>query len=306
MEKVVVTGGAGFIGSHLVDRLLAGGSGPVVVIDNLHRGRRENLAVHEGDPRLSFVLGDVRDAHLLDEHLAGAEIVYHLAAQSNVMGAAQDVSYSFESNVVGTFNVLRAALAAGVANVVFASSREVYGEPLELPVAEEHPTGSKNSYGASKAAGEIYCRVFAENYGLRVSVLRLANVYGPRDYGRVTTIWLERAAAGEDLVVYGGKQVIDFVTVERVVDAMVRAPKAGLGTQPVNIGSGVGTPILDLATRITRLVPRGSRLDLQPARSVEVERFVADVRRMRALLGLNPPEDPLYALGDMVGSYVRA
>jgi UDP-glucose 4-epimerase len=134
----------------------------------------------------------------------------------------------------------------------------------------------------------------------------LANVYGPRDYGRVTTIWLERAAAGEDLVVYGGKQVIDFVTVERVVDAMVRAPKAGLGTQPVNIGSGVGTPILDLATRITRLVPRGSRLDLQPARSVEVERFVADVRRMRALLGLNPPEDPLYALGDMVGSYVRA
>src|SRR5207248_10684264 len=118
---------------------------------------------------------------------------------------------TFSTNVVGTFNVLSSAARLGVRRVVFASSREVYGEPISLPVDEEAPLLAINSYGASKAAGEAYCRAFRREFGLQTTVLRLANVYGPRDVGRVIPLWLQHASARQDLLVYGGRQVIDFV-----------------------------------------------------------------------------------------------
>src|SRR5690606_20352764 len=122
-------------------------------------------------------------------------------------------------------------------------------------------------------AGEFYCRVMHSDFGLETAVLRLANVYGPRDFGRVIPLWLGRAAAGEDLIVYGGKQVIDFVWIETVVEALVRAATAEVVGVPINVGSGQGTPILELAERILALHGSGSRLDVQPARSVEVVAF---------------------------------
>src|SRR5712691_4119163 len=127
------------------------------------------------------------------------------------MGAVRNVDYTFETNVVGTFNVLRGAVEQGVPRVLFASSREVYGEPISLPVDEESPLLAINSYGASKVAAEAYCRAFRREYGLHTVILRLANVYGPRDHGRVIPLWLQQALAGEDLRVHGGKQVIDFL-----------------------------------------------------------------------------------------------
>jgi len=196
-ERVVVTGGAGFIGSHLVDALLADPTTEVTVIDNFRRGRMANLVQWESDPRLRIIRADVRDLDAVSEGLREAAVVYHLAAQSTVMGAARDVEYTFNTNVVGTFNVLKAAAAAGARRVVFSSSREVYGEPVGLPVDESHPLLSINSYGASKVAGEAQCRAFARECSLETAILRLSNVYGERDFDRVIPHWIEQARADE-------------------------------------------------------------------------------------------------------------
>jgi UDP-glucose 4-epimerase len=295
-----VTGGAGFIGSHLTDRLLIDDSVEVVVLDNLSRGHLSNLSTWQADTRLSVVQGDVRDEVTVQELVRGADVVYHLAAQSTVMGGVLDMGYTFSTNVVGTFNVLSSAARAGVRRVVFASSREVYGEPINLPVDEESPLLAINSYGASKAAGEAYCRAFRREFGLQTAVLRLANVYGPRDEGRVIPSWVGQAIAGRELTVYGGKQVIDFVWISQVVEALVRAANLEAPLPPINIGSGTGTRIVDLARRIIRLAEAQSHLNLQPARSVEVTRFIADVDRMRQMLRIEPPLDPLANLEGMI------
>ncbi len=290
--RVLVTGGAGFIGAHLAAALVAGGD-EVTVLDNLHRARRAR--VPDG---ARFIDGDIRDVEMLRAAMRGAQRVYHLAAQSNVLGAVSDVEYSFTSNVVGTFDVLVAARDAGVERVVFSSSREAYGEVDDrLPVAEDHAMNPKNAYGASKVAGEVYCRAFQGAYGLDVSVLRLANVYGAGDHGRVIPLWLERASRGEDRELYGGQQVIDFVPIETVVAALRRAGETALEGQPVNVGSGTGTTLRELAARVSALPGASGGLRVLPAREVEVTRFVADVTRMRTLLGIEPPQDPLVGLG---------
>jgi UDP-glucose 4-epimerase len=305
-EKVVVTGGAGFIGSHLVDQLLSRTAADVVVIDNFYRGHRSNLAQHADNRRLRIVESDVRNADLVDEIMRGAHTVFHLAAQSSVMGAAEDLEYSFTTNVNGTFNVLRAAARESVPRLVFASSREVYGEPIELPVDEGQPLHALDFYGASKVTGESYCSAFRRAYGLNTIILRLANVYGPRDTGHVIPLWIAQACMGEDLTVYGGKQLMDFVWVGLVVDALMRAARLDGPTPPINIGSGRGTPILDLATRIRAATQSLSPIQVVPARAVEVVQYVACVDRMRQLLGIEPPADPLDKLTELLPTRSRA
>jgi UDP-glucose 4-epimerase len=297
---VVVTGGSGFIGSHLVDALLAHHAVTVQVIDNLQRGRLVNMARHDGDPRFIFSAVDIRDADALDPLMEGADVVFHLAAQSNVMGAIQDPRQSFETNVIGTYNVLEAARHHGVRRVVLASSREAYGEPAHVPVAEDQPLLAKNTYGASKVAAEAYCRTFTNVFGLETVILRFANVYGPRDFDRVIPIWLSRALIGAPLELYGGDQVIDFVWVDQVVQALLRAASANIVGLPINIGSGVGTPIRELAHRVIEVTGSRSEIHVEPVRRAEVTRFVADVRRMREELGLIPPVDPLAQLPCLV------
>jgi len=298
--KIVVTGAAGFIGSHLVDRLLADGAVRVVGLDNFSRGRLENVAQLGNEPRLELIQGDVRNRSAVTAAVAGASVVYHLAAQSTVMGGVREIGYTFETNVCGTFNVLRAAAEHGVPRVVFASSREVYGEPIALPVDEESPLVPINSYGASKVAGEAYCRAFRREFGLQTVVLRLANVYGKRDVGRVIPLWLQQARARHDLSVYGCKQVIDFVWVGQVVDALVRASTVNGPVPPINIGSGTGTRIVDLARRIARLSDGQVRVRLEPARSMEVTRYIASIDRMRQILEIEPLLDPLGNLTELV------
>jgi UDP-glucose 4-epimerase len=305
-DKAVVTGGAGFIGSHLVDRLLADTHTDIVVFDNMHRGRLSNIEQHRNNSRFRLIHGDIRDREALDEVFRGANIVYHLAAQSSVMGATEDLEYSFSTNVVGTFNVLRSAAEHGVRRVIFTSSREVYGEPIELPVDEAQPLLAINLYGATKVMSEALCRSFRRSHGLHTTILRLANVYGPRDRGRVIPLWLERAAAGEDLLVFGGKQIIDFVWIDQVVDALVSAALIDVSCPSVNVGSGTGTPILQLAKRIAWLSGGHSHVKLLPARSVEVTRFIANVDRMRKLLQVEPPIDPLLHLGGMLMQFTGA
>jgi len=301
-DKVVVTGGAGFIGSHLVDRLLASTRADVVVLDNLQRGRLTNLTQHANSERLTLIQGDVRDAQLVSDIVRGADVIYHLAAQSSVMGAVEDPDYSFTTNVVGTFNVLRAAARESARHLIFASSRDVYGEPIDLPVDEGQPLLAINLYGASKIMGEAYCRAFRRAYGLNTVILRLANTYGPRDFGRVIPLFIERATAGEDLIVYGGKQVLDFVWIGQVVDALLRAGELDGPTPPINIASGTGTRIIDLARRIRLMSGRHSEVQLVPPRSLEVVQYVGRIDRMRQLLGVEPTADPLAHLPQLLPS----
>jgi nucleoside-diphosphate-sugar epimerase len=292
--RVLVTGGAGFLGSHLVDALVARGD-DVVVFDNLKRGRREFLP---GDG-VRFIEGDIRDAGASSSAAAGAEVVFHLAAQSNVLGAMSDTDYSFTTNVVGTYNVLAAAARAGARRLVFSSSREVYGEQRCLPVAETAALNAKNPYGASKLAGEAYCRTWPTLAPLECSILRFGNLYGPRDSGRVIPLWLVSALRGEDLVVFGGEQLLDFVPVQMGVQALLRASDVQLDG-PVNVGTGAGTRIMDLAGRIRGLTGARVGIRMEPAREAEVVRFVADTTRMQSLLGLVPPSDPLEGLEELV------
>jgi UDP-glucose 4-epimerase len=300
VRRIVVTGGAGFIGSHLVDRLLADQAVEVVAFDNFSQGRLENLAHLRNESRFSLIEGDVRDLAAVTDVVRGADLVYHLAAQSTVVGAAQNLDYTFQTNVLGTFNVLRAAAQASVAQVLFASSCEVYGEPISLPVDEDSPLLPINSFGASKVAGEVYCRAFRREFGLKTVILRLSNVYGPRDFGRVIPVWIRQAMAANGIEVYGGKQVLDFVWVGKAVEALTSAGELEGPVPPINVGSGTGTRIVDLARRIARLAECQPAIKLLPARPMEVTRLIANVERMRQMLVVEPSLDPLANLAELI------
>lgn len=301
--RLLITGGAGFIGSHLVDRLLKSEPGQhdqdyeIVVFDNLRRGRRAYLEPHLSSGHVRLVEGDIRDEAALQAALQKVEIVFHLAAQSNVIGSEEDRDYAFTTNVVGTYTLLKAAESNGVRRVIFTSSREVYGEPESLPVREDAPLAPKNAYGASKVAGEMYFRIAHARDVMETVVFRLANVYGPRDSERVIPLWIERARRGEELLLYGGEQVMDFVWVGDVVEALVHAAQAdreAVVGRPINIGTGTGTPIAELAQRILALSNSNSRVRRLPARNVEVRRYVADPDYLKRTLGLKPEPSLLY------------
>jgi UDP-glucose 4-epimerase len=306
MRKALVTGGAGFVGSYLVDRLVARGEfDQIVVYDNLQRGRLENIAAHVSGGAVRFAARDVRDVDALRAAMAGAAVVFHLAGQSRVVTASQDIAYSITTNVSGTVNVLTVAKECGVRRVVFTSSREVYGEPATLPVSEDAPLRAKNVYGVSKVAAEMSCRAFSQN-GIETAVLRVSNVYGPRDRGRVVPTFVENALRGKPLVVYGGRQVIDFVWVEDVVDVLIHvATCTDPPRSPVNVGSGIGTGITTLAERVLNLTRSSSTIAVVPPRSIEVSRFVADTKRLKALMGTGALRPPLEKLPEVVDE-VRA
>ncbi|MBD3225701.1 MAG: SDR family NAD(P)-dependent oxidoreductase [Caldithrix sp.] len=298
--QICVTGGAGFIGSHLVDRLLNEGH-RLVVIDNLLRGKKTNIQEHIQNRRMTFLENDIRDYKFISQAMEGCEVVFHLAAQSNVMGAVENIDYSFETNVVGTFNTLKAARLNNVRRFIFTSSREVYGEADYLPVDEYHPLSSKNTYGASKVAGEKYCQVFQNMGSFEMVVLRLANVYGERDFDRVIPIFLDRAFNGKNICIYGGKQVIDFISVEIIVDALLMALYNNeFLSGPTNIGSGQGTTLFSLVNRVKALTQTKSEVIIEPPRSVEVVKFVADNKRFSKVYQKMVPDDPLYYLPKMI------
>lgn len=276
-----------------MERLVATRKGTVLVLDNLFRACWIDNG--PGLPDVHVARIDIRDGVAVRDALVGCDLVFHLAAQSNVIGAVSDAQYAFDTNVVGTFNVLEAAKQGRVKRLIFTSSREIYGEPHRLPVRESSLPCPKNAYGVSKLAGELYCRL-AASQGLEVVILRLANVYGPRDRDRVIPLFLKAARKGSPLFIYGGHQVIDFVWVETVVDALMEAGFGPWVKAPVNIGSGKGTTVLELAERIVALTGSESTIEILPARGVEVSRFVADTSRARRFWKLLTPSDPLVHL----------
>jgi UDP-glucose 4-epimerase len=249
--------------------------------------------------RINFIEGDIRDRDLMERTSQGMDVIFHLAAQSNVLGAVEDLDYSFTTNVMGTVEVLRAATIANVRRVVFTSSREVYGDPGSVPVPESAAIVPKNAYGASKAAAEMYCRALSTAQ-LEVRVVRLANAYGPRDFDRVIPIFLNQALENRPLSLYGGKQVLDFVWIDTVVYSLLKAVEVTAWPGPINIGSGTPTTIQDLATKIVAQTDSSSELRIEPARDIEVTKFVASTERMQGTLGIAPPSDPLFMLPSLI------
>ena len=253
-------GGAGFIGSHVVEALTGHDVGAVLVYDDFTRGRHVHLERALGDPRVSvFELGgNILHPDLLRPAMHGVDAVIHLAALW-LLHCHDYPRSAFEVNIAGTFNVLEACLAAGVKRLVYSSSASVYGDAVEVPMTEDHPFNNKTFYGATKIAGEQMCRAFHHRYGLEYVALRYMNVYGPRqdDRGAYTSVImkvLERLARGEAPVIYGdGSQSYDFIHVRDVARANVAALLTPAVDEAYNVGTGVQTTINELVDHLVRL-----------------------------------------------------
>jgi UDP-glucose 4-epimerase len=279
---VLVTGGAGFIGSHIVDQLLDAGAGRVRVVDDLVRGRRENLEPALASGRVELHEGDIRDAELVDRLTSGADLVFHQAAL-RITHCAEEPQRAIEVMVNGTQHVLDAAVRHRVRRVLAASSASVYGEPSRLPMDEDHPFNNRTLYGAAKVANEQMFRAYAEMHDLRYLMFRPFNVYGPRMdvYGAYTEVmirWLERLSRGEPPVIFGdGTQTMDFVYVGDVARAYLLAACSDRTDDVLNAGTGTETSLAELSRLVSRAF---GRPDLEPV--FEPPRKVNPVSRRRA------------------------
>jgi UDP-glucose 4-epimerase len=301
--KIFVTGGAGFIGSHIVELLVSEGH-RVTVYDNLSSGKRAHLAAVRGE--IELIEGDILNYDALARAMRGAERVSHQAAQLEIVACNDNPAYDLQVNTVGTLNLLRAAVENGVGKVVQASSACVYGQAVELPEREDrHPTDPNWAYGVSKLASEKYGAIYQARCGLPVVSLRYGITYGPREwYGRVLTIFLKRALRGEPPVVFGeGAQIRDFISVHDVVRLQHRClfDTAADGAV-LNAGTGVGTTIRELADLVvtatgldhppvTESVAPGEHSRLMPFRvrlPQEMEKMTLDPSKAGRLLDWTP------------------
>ena len=296
-HPVLVTGGAGFIGSHLVERLLADGA-VVRVLDNFSAGTPANLAFASGTDRLEIVEGDLRDLAVVERVMRGVRVVFHQAAMRSVPRSVKDPLAANENNVTGTLHVLQAARTAGAQRVVYASSSSVYGDRPELPKREDQPPAPVSPYAVSKAAGEQYAAVWARLYGVETVGLRYFNVFGPRqdpasEYAAVIPRFILWALAGEPLEVHGdGTQSRDFTYIENVVEANLLASRAaGVGGEVFNVGCGRRVSLLDIVARLESLLERSLARRHTPSRAGDVPHTLADVAKSKRLLGYVPLVD---------------
>lgn len=289
-KRILVIGGAGFVGSQIVDQLLAEPVREIVVLDNFVRGKRSNLQGALLDKRVRVVEGSITDLPLLEKLMQGVDGVFHLAALW-LFECVHQPRQALEVNVVGTYNVVEAAQRAGVKRVVYSSSASVYGDALFTPMTEEHPFNNRTMYGATKIAGEQFFRAFNEQHKLGYVGLRYMNIYGPRmdykgTYVSVIMKVLDRIEQGQPPVIFGdGSQAYDFVHVADVARANVLAMKADVSDQFFNVGMGVKTTINELVTMLLELT--GSRLkpEYRPQEQMFVTHRVGSTERAEKLLG---------------------
>lgn len=289
-SRILVVGGAGFLGSHIVDQLLRTQVAEVVVLDDFVRGTRENLAQAVRDPRVKVVEGSVEDLRLLREVMAGTDYVFHLAALW-LHECVHAPRRALEVNVVGTFNVIEAARDAGVRKIVFSSSASVYGNAIFTPMTEEHPFNNRTMYGATKLAGEQFLRAFYEQHGLDYVGLRYMNIYGPRmdykgTYVSVIMRVLDRIDAGLPPVIFGdGSQAYDFVHVDDVARANILALQSDATDDFFNIGTGVKTTIKDLVELLLRITGSDLEPQYRPQEQMFVTHRVGSTEKAERILG---------------------
>jgi UDP-glucose 4-epimerase len=297
-SSFLVTGGAGLIGSHIVDRLLEGGATKVRVLDNFDRGTMTNLAQVADHPALEIIEGDLRNPSTVASATEGVDGVFHLAAL-RITQCAEEPRLALEILVDGTFNVAEAAVASGVSKVVFSSSASVLGDAETFPTDERHhPYNNRTFYGAAKAFGELMFRSFHEMYGLDYVALRYFNVYGPRMdihgvYTEVLIRWMERIAGGQPPLILGdGSQTMDFVYVTDVADANIAAMTSPVSDDVFNVATGVSTSLLELAGALLKVMGSDLSPEFGPERKVNAVRHrQADVTHAREVLGFEAKVD---------------
>ncbi|MGB3834558.1 MAG: NAD-dependent epimerase/dehydratase family protein [Mesorhizobium sp.] len=307
-KRILITGGAGLIGSHIADLAAAEQPAGIVVLDNFVRGRMQNLEAALAAFPVRVVEGDIRDTALLGELMQGTDIVFHQAA-IRITQCAQEPRLAFDVLAGGTFNVLEAAVAAGVTKVVAASSASVLGLAETFPTTEaHHPYNNRTLYGAAKTFNEGLLRSFAEMYGLRYVALRYFNVYGPRMdihgvYTEVLIRWMERIAAGQPPIVHGdGTQTMDFVHVRDIARANMLAAKSDVTDEVFNVASGTETSLNELAQALIRVMGASVRTEHVEARKVNpVARRLADISKARDILGFEAEIALEEGLRDLVG-----
>ena len=303
MKKFLVTGGAGFIGSHIVERLIKNGHF-VRVLDNFSSGKRENLSFTKGlspkgtVPEFELIEGDIRDKSICDVVCCGVEYVLHQAALRSVPKSLKNPGEYNEVNIKGTLNMLEAALKNKVRGFVFASSSSIYGEAARFPEREEDLPRLISPYALTKLAGEYYCRVFSQNYGLSCVSLRYFNVFGPRqslddEYAVVIPKFITCMLKDEPPPIYGtGKQSRDFTYVDNIVEANLLATKKSDSKSEVfNIASGKDYSILELVKVLNKILNKNTKPIFLGARPADVFRTLASLSRAKKTLGFKPKID---------------
>jgi UDP-glucose 4-epimerase len=308
-KRVLVTGGAGFVGSHIVDLLIDAGCREVVVVDNMVRGRPENLSGAVDSGRVSLIKGDIRDRMLMKSLVEGIDTVFHEAAL-RITHCAAEPRAAMEVMVDATYDLLELCVEAKVRKVVMASSASVYGMADEFPTSERQNTyGNRTLYGAAKAFGEGLLRSFNDMYGLDYIALRYFNVYGPRmdTHGRYTEVmirWMERLNADLPPIIFGdGRQTMDMIHVRDVARANILASVSPATDVALNVGSGTETSLLDLALDLAKMMNRPKLTPIhEPERSINpVPRRLCDPRAARELIGFQPLIGVEDGLRELVG-----
>ena len=286
--RALVTGGAGFIGSHIVEELLRSGAS-VRVFDNLSTGKRENLASFQGD--LEVRIGDLRDADAIKAAAQSMDLVFHLAAFISVPQSMLEPDNCFAINVAGTATLLEAARQAGVQKVVLSSSTAVYGNPDHFPTDERTPVSPLSPYALSKYVNELYARLYTQTFGLPVTALRYFNVYGPRQdpnsaYAAAISIFARRLVNGEPITIYGdGKQSRDFIFVKDVVRANLLAAGSTVSGEVFNICTGHETSLLDLLEELSEVSPNQPQVRFAAPRLGDIYRSQGNPEKAASALG---------------------
>jgi UDP-glucose 4-epimerase len=301
----LVTGGAGFIGSHLVDKLVDLGFF-VRVFDNLSYGKLENIQKHLDSGAVEFVKGNITKIKPVKKAVQGVDYVFHLAALTSVPLSVKNPSLTFNVNVSGTVNLLRVSSHSKVKKLVFASSCAVYGDPVHFPVIEEEPIDPISPYAESKVAGEHFCRGFYKTGMLKTVMFRFFNVYGPRqalnDYSGVITKFIDNAKADKSLLVYGdGSATRDFVCVFDVVEALVSClDDWKCEGEAFNVGSGKPTKIQDLAKTVIELTDSKSKIKNKKEREGDIKYSYANITKAKQQLGYKPKVSLKAGLKDLI------
>lgn len=311
-KRILITGGAGLIGSHIADLLAAERPREIVVLDNFVRGRRENLMQAASATPLTIIEGDIRDRALLERTFKGIDIVFHQAA-IRITQCAEEPRLAFDVLAGGTFDVLEAAVKFGVSKVVAASSASVLGQAESFPTTEDHhPYNNRTIYGAAKAFNEGLLRSFADMYDLNYVALRYFNVYGPRMdvhgvYTEVLIRWMERIEAGLPPIILGdGLQTMDFVHVHDIARANILAAKAPVTDEVFNVASGIETSLNELAEMLLAVMGSTLKPEYGPARKVNaVARRLASTDKARDLIGFSAEVDMEAGLRDLVAWWRR-
>jgi UDP-glucose 4-epimerase len=305
MKKAVVTGGAGFIGSHLTEELARQGY-QVVILDDLSTGKRENIEALVKRDRARFVQGSITDLPLLKKLFSSIDIVFHLAAIPSVPRSIENPLASHEANITGTLNVLLAARDNGVKKVIYASSSSVYGDTPTLPKTENMPPNPQSPYAVTKLAGEGYCQVFQEVYGLPGACLRYFNIYGPRQdldsqHAALIPRFISQILQGKPPVIFGdGEQTRDFTFVKDAVAATILAAESD-ATGIFNIGTGNRVTINQLTEFILKVTGKDLKPLYQQSRSGDVRHSLADISRAKGF-----GYEPQYSLEDGLRETIKA